>query len=135
MAQGLYVPASRHGSLIFTAGMTPRQDGVLQFTGPVAEADDPEQHRAAVVLACRNALIAARSLLRPGETISGIMSMTVYIAAGAGFTRHSRIADLASEWLVSELGPGGMGARAAVGVATLPGNAPVEIQLVAAVQG
>lgn len=131
--QGNYVPATRHGALIFTAGMTPRREGVLLFTGPVGAHDDLARHQTAVELACGNALTAARSLLQPGEALGAVLSLTVFIAAEAGFTRHAALADFASAFLVQELGPCGIGARAAVGVATLPGNAPVEVQLVAAV--
>ncbi len=133
--QGHYVPASRFGNLIFTSGMTPRLDGVLLFTGPV-RADDPvENWREAVTLAVRNALAAARGQLAPGEQIALVPSLTVFIAAEQGFTLHSRLADFASAFLHAELGDIGIGSRAAVGVATLPGNAPVEIQLIAAVSG
>lgn len=131
--QGLYRAASRHGGLIFTAGMTPRRDGVLQATGPVGAAADPARYRDAVVLAAGNALAAARACLAEGERLAAIVSLTVYIAAEPGFTAHSQLADFASEFLRGELGEAGIGSRAAVGVATLPGNAPVEVQLIAAV--
>lgn len=129
--QGLYAPASRHGSLVFTAGMTPRRNGVLQFTGPVEA--DPERYREAVELACHNALTAAQMQLGDGERIAAIVSMTVYLQAAPGFTAHSKLADIASAWLREQLGEAGIGSRAAIGVASLPGDAPVEIQLIAAV--
>lgn len=131
LPQGLYRPAARHGTLIFTAGMTPRLDGVLKYVGPVTADANPLDWRDAVVLACRNALSAAQGQLAAGERLSGVLSLTVYIAAEAGFAAHSQLADFASEFLQSELGAAGIGSRAAVGVATLPGNAPVEIQLIA----
>lgn len=131
--QGLYVPAVRHGNLVFTAGMTPRKNGALQFKGPVLAASDPTLQREAVELACRNALTAVQMQLAQDERIAAILSMTVYIAAEPGFTAHSKLADLASEFLRGELGERGIGSRAAVGVANLPGDATVEIQLVAAV--
>jgi len=131
--QGEYVPARRHGGLIHTAGMTPRRDGVLMFHGPVLKDEPVETWRDAVTLACHNALSAARATLVEGESIAAILSMTVYIAAEDGFTAHSRLADFASQVLASELGAAGRCARTAVGVAALPGAAPVEIQLVAAV--
>jgi enamine deaminase RidA (YjgF/YER057c/UK114 family) len=84
-------------------------------------------------VACSNALAAAEALLAEGESLSVILSLTVYIAAEPGFTAHSKLADFASAFLESRLGRRGIGSRAAVGVATLPGNAPVEVQLVAAV--
>lgn len=129
--QGDYIPARRLGNVIHTSGMTPRLAGVLQAVGPVRAGEPLEAHRAAVELACGNALAAARGLLAPGEDLAGILSLTVFIAAEPGFEAHSKLADFASALLRRELGEAGIGARAAVGVATLPGNAPVEIQLVA----
>ena len=131
--QGKYVIAKRAGGLIFTSGMTPRRDGKLIVTGQVL-ADAPlDSFRTAIEQACSNALRAARSQLQPGEAIAQIINLTVYIHAAPGFTDHAKLADFASDYFRAELGEGGIGARAAIGVATLPGNAPVEIQLVAAV--
>ena len=132
--QGDYVPATRYQSIIHTSGMTPRRDGVLVQTGPVPRDGPLEDFRDAVALACGNALTAARSLLVGEERISAVLSMDVFIAAEAGFTAHSKLADFASHHLRTEVGTGGIGSRAAVGVSTLPGNAPVEIRLVVAVQ-
>ena len=84
-----------------------------------------------MALACANALTAARNLLAEDERLSAILSMTVFVAAEEGYTDHSRIADFASRYLQGTLGPAGLGSRCAVGVATLPGDAPVEIQLIA----
>lgn len=131
--QGKYKPAVRHGSLICTAGMTPRKDGVLLMTGKVKNGEPVESYRAAVVQAADNALTAARNCLAEGESIAQIMSLTVYVNAEEGYTTHAKIGDLASEYLCGQLGDAGVGPRAAVGVATLPGNAPVEVQIMAAV--
>jgi enamine deaminase RidA (YjgF/YER057c/UK114 family) len=128
---GRYRPAVRHADTIYTAGMTPRLNGELQFTGPVRSTDPVEYWREAVVLACRNALAAARGQLGPGERIAMMLSLTVFIAAEQGFTLHSKLADFASAFLFDELGDAGIGSRVAVGVTTLPGDAPVEIQIVA----
>lgn len=131
--QGLYVPAVRRGDMIFTAGMTPRRGGVMQFEGIIAASADPAGHADAVILSCGNALSAAQSQLQAGERLSAILSLTVYIAAEPGFAAHSRLADYASQFLRDRLGEAAIGTRAAIGVATLPGNAPVEIQLIACV--
>lgn len=128
--QGKYVPATRGGQIIFTAGMTPRNNGVLIFSGKV-KADEPlETYRDAVRQAAANCLTAARNQLAEGESIQRVLSMTVYINGEAEFNSHAKLADFASEYLVEELGQAGVGARAAIGIASLPGNAPVEIQLV-----
>ena len=132
--QGRYRPAVRYGNLIFTAGMTPRKDGVLLMTGKLSPDRPVDAYREAVVQAVSNALTAAQNTLQPGERIVRILSLTVYLNVGPDYTAHPKVADLASDWLVEQLGEAGIGARAAVGGASLPGDAPVEIQLTAAAE-
>lgn len=132
--QGRYRPAVRHGNTIYTAGMTPRRDGVLLQSGPVRAEEPVDSYRAAIVQAAQNALTAAQGCLAPGEDIAQILSLTVYVNAAPGFTTHAKLGDVASDYLFQQLGEAGVGPRAAIGVASLPGDAPVEIQLVAAVQ-
>lgn len=129
--QGNYVAAKRHGDLVHTSGMTPRNNGVLMFKGAVSPGAPLESYQAAVELATKNALTAARLLLAPHERVAGVLSLTVYIAAEPEFTAHARVADYASAYLQREIGDDGIGCRAAIGVASLPGHAPVEIQLIA----
>src|SRR5690606_810513 len=93
VAQGAYLPAKRYGNMIFTSGMTPRKDGVLLYAGPVRSAIPLENYRDAVVLACSNALAAARNTLTTHEQVAALLSMTVYIAAEDDFTAHSALAD------------------------------------------
>ncbi len=131
--QGKYRPAARHGDRVYTSGMTPRLNGILTLEGQVCAGRPLADYRDAVVLACANALAAARGQLRSGEKIAEVLSLTVFIAGDKDFRAHSQLADFASDYLFEQLGQAGIGARAAVGAATLPGNAPVEIQLVAAV--
>lgn len=130
--QGNYVPATRSGNFIFTAGMTPRKNGVLILSGKVQKDAVLENYREAVEQAACNALTAAQNQLESEEHILQILSLSVFVNAEEGFTAHSKLADIASEYLCRELGKSGIAARAAVGVATLPGNAPVEIQMVCA---
>lgn len=130
--QGNYVTAARSGGLVYTSGMTPRRGGVLILSGNVSMETPLENYREAVRLAAENALTAACQTLQAGEKIEKVLSITVYVAAAEGFTLHSRIADFASAYLQEKLGDAGIGSRVAVGVASLPGNAPVEIQLVVA---
>lgn len=130
--QGKYVPATRHGDLIFTAGMTPRKDGVLQFTGKVKAEEPLESYKEAVRIAAGNALTAARNTLTDGEKIVRVLSFWVYINAEEGFVSHAKLADFGSDYLTEERGEAGSAARAAIGLGTLPGNAPVEVQLICA---
>lgn len=131
--QGKYVPATRFENRIYTAGMTPRKDGTLIKTGKVSLTDAIESYREAVRQAAKNALTAATNKLNADEQITHVLSMNVYVYAEEGFKSHAQLADIASEYMYEQIGEAGIGSRAAIGVASLPGNAPVEIQLVVGV--
>jgi enamine deaminase RidA (YjgF/YER057c/UK114 family) len=131
--QGNYVPASRFGNMIYTAGMTPRNNGVLIQSGKVITSEPVSIYKAAVRQAVANALTAAMNTLAEQERLEQILSLTVYVNAEDTFQAHSSLADFASEYLFEKMGHAGIASRAAIGVASLPGNAPVEIQLIAVV--
>jgi enamine deaminase RidA (YjgF/YER057c/UK114 family) len=113
--------------------MTPRTDGVLVYSGKIQVSKPIETYRKAVRLATKNALLSAQTVLQKNEKISLILHLSVYLNTEQGFSEHSKIADYASALLIKELGVDGIGSRVAVGVATLPSNALVEIALVCAV--
>ena len=131
--QGAYRPAARHGDLIFSSGMTPRRGGVLVHKGRMRAADPVEAHQDAVVLATLNALTAAQGCLAEGERITVVVQLTVFLNSEPEFSAHSKVADFASATLIAQLGPDCIGSRAAIGVASLPAEAPVEITIVASV--
>lgn len=131
--QGKYVTATRHGDIVYTSGMTPRKNGVLILEGKISSSESLDTYRESVRLATANALTAAQNLLAGQEHLEKVISLTVFIAADESFQAHSRLADFASEYLHQVIGDAGVGSRTAIGVGSLPGNAPVEIQLVAAI--
>ena len=101
------------------------------MSGKVESGVSVEDYRQAADQATANALNAALSCVQPGEKITQILSLTVYINAAPDFTSHAKIGDLVSDYLYEKLGDAGIGARAAIGMGTLPGNAPVEVQFIA----
>ena len=132
--QGRYLPAVRHGDVIYTSGFTPRKDGKLAYSGKI-KADAPtETYRDAIRMATQNAIWAAQACLRDGETISVVLQLNVFLNADTDFSAHSRLADYASDLLVETFDVSCIGSRTAIGVETLPADAPVEINLVAAVE-
>ncbi|HEV7211423.1 MAG TPA: RidA family protein [Blastococcus sp.] len=131
--QGAYVPVVVHAGVAHTAGMTPRRQGELVVSGVVGRDLDLDAARAAAAMAAGNALTAVVEAVGE-EGIVRCLSMTVYIAAADGFTAHSAVADGASVVLRERLGERGAVARSAIGVASLPSGAPVEVALVAAVR-
>ncbi len=128
--QGHYVPTSRVGDLVVTAGMTPRVDGRLVVTGRVGESVDLAEARRGADIAAANALSALVDAAGDLAAIT-VLRMTVFVHAASGFTEHSQVADAATDRLVRHLGERGRSARSAVGVASLPGDACVEIELTA----
>lgn len=127
--QGKYVPAKRHGDLIYVSGMTPRQNGALIYAGKITAETDPERIRAATELATQNVISAARTQLAKGEMLIGTLSLTVYVNAEPSYTTHPKVADFASAYLADAF-EGDLPSRAAVGVASLPSDASVEVAAV-----
>lgn len=132
--QGKYVPATRYGNMIYTAGMTPRKNGVMILSGKVTKDTPLETYKEAVRQAADNALTAAKNKLAEGEKIVQVLTLTVYINAEPDFTTHAKFADFATDYLVEELGDAGVAARASIGMGSLPGNAPCEISIVCAAE-
>lgn len=129
-AQGAYRTATASEHLVMTAGMTPRVDGVLRHAGRLGEDVTLDEGRAAAAIAASNAVAAIVELLGSSDEIGRALRMTVYVNAVAGFTDHSRVADGASQRLLALLGEErGAVVRSAVGVASLPGGACVEVEL------
>ena len=129
--QGKYVPAGKRNGFIFTAGMTPRKDGVLIQSGKIEAGVPLETYQKAVEQAAAQDISAALNTLAPDEKIVQIMQLVVYVNAGPGFTEHTALADFASAYLAKKLGPAGIGPRAALGMASLPKEAGVEVSIVA----
>lgn len=133
--QGGYVPAAVSGTLVMTAGMTPRVDGVLQQVGRLGAGVSIAQGRAAAAVAAENALSAALSVVPPDQRLDRVVHLRVYVNAVPGFGEHSAVADGASERLRELLDEHGAAARVAVGVASLPKSACVEVELCCSLRG
>lgn len=127
--QGRYVPALVAGGLVYSAGMTPRRDGRLVVTGRIGDGVDAGAARAAARLAATNALRACEIAAGGTDRIDRPVRMTVYVACAGEFPGLSGIADGASDVLAERFGEDRLPVRAAVGVAALPGGAPVEVEL------
>ncbi|GAA3739970.1 RidA family protein [Streptomyces tremellae] len=133
--QGDYASARVVCGLVYTAGMTPRSGGGLTARGVLGAELGVGDGRSLARLAARRAVAAGRQAAEAeGLEPASAVSMTVYVAATADFTQHSQVADGASA-AVRELLGGPPPARTAIGVASLPSGAPVEVSLVLATSG
>lgn len=130
-----YVPAVRTGAYVHTAGQLPFVDGALPRTGKVGEAAGlvPPADAATLARTCAlNALAAVFSVLGPEDEIR-VVKVVGFVASDPGFTGQPGVLNGASTLLGEVLGDAGVHARSAVGVAVLPLDSPVEVELVAEV--
>ena len=123
-----YVPAIRTGNLIFTAGQLPLVNGQMVATGKVGQEVDVEQAKKLAEVCALNCLAAVETIV-PIERIFRIVRVVGYVNGTAGFTNQPAVINGASELFLNLWGDSGKHARSAVGVAELPLNAPVEIEL------
>lgn len=126
-----YLPWTVTGSLVHIAGQTPKIGSELQFTGQIGNELTLVQGQQAAQLCALRLLGALRAAAGDLDRVLRIAKLTVFVSAAPGFADHSAVADGASRLLATALGDGGRHARSAIGVASLPGNAAVEIDMVA----
>lgn len=140
-----YVPAVVSGSLVYTSGQLPFVDGALAASGKVGEgsgADSgsgsgsdlglvaPADAQRYARIAALNALAAARSVIGSLDRVTRVVKVTGFVASAADFTGQPSVVNGASNVLGEIFGEAGAHARSAVGVAVLPLDSPVEVELI-----
>jgi enamine deaminase RidA (YjgF/YER057c/UK114 family) len=128
-----YVPTVRTGAYVYTAGQVPLRDGTLVHAGKVGAEVTPEQATECARQCALNAIGALRAELGELSRVVRIVKVLVFIASAPDFTGQPAVANGASELLGEAFGDAGRHARSAVGVAVLPLDAPVEVELIAEV--
>jgi enamine deaminase RidA (YjgF/YER057c/UK114 family) len=131
---GAYIPARRTGNLVFTAGQVPFVDGKLPATGKVGAEIDVDTARDLARTCALNALAAVDALVGI-DAIVGVVKVVGFVASAPDFTGQPSVINGASEVLGEVFGEAGAHARSAVGVAVLPLDAPVEVEIVVEVAG
>lgn len=126
---GAYVPATRSGELVFTAGQVPLVDGELAATGKVGAEIGVEQAQQLARTCTLNALAAVDSICGL-DAIVRVVKVVGYVSSASGFNSQPAVLNGASELLGDIFGVAGRHVRSAVGVAELPMDAPVEVELV-----
>jgi enamine deaminase RidA (YjgF/YER057c/UK114 family) len=128
-----YVPAVISGNLVFTAGQLPFVGGALAYTGKVGDGDElvsPTIAKALAQTCILNALAAAENVIGSLDRVTRIVKVTGFVASDPTFTGQPGVINGASEFLVDLFGDRGIHARSAVGVAVLPLDSPVEIEII-----
>jgi enamine deaminase RidA (YjgF/YER057c/UK114 family) len=129
-----YVPAVRTGRYVYTSGQLPTVDGKLPAVGKVGD-EVSAQDAAGMARTCAlNAIAAAASAAGGLDAIRRIVKVTGFVASAPGFGGQAQVINGASELLIEVFGEDGKHSRSAIGVAELPLNAPVEVELIAEVR-
>ena len=131
-----YVPAVTSGAYVYTSGQLPMADGALLETGKVGTGDglvSPERAKELAATCALNALAAVRSQVDDLDRVR-VVKVVGFVASDPSFTGQPGVVNGASELLGAVLGDDGVHARSAVGVAVLPLDAPVEVELVVEVR-
>lgn len=127
---GAYVPAVISGNLVFTAGQIPLVDGKLMAEGHLGAEISPEQGKEIAQRCALNAIAAVKSVLGDLGRVKKVVKVVGFVASTPDFTGQPGVINGASELLQAVFGDAGIHARSAVGVAVLPLNSPVEVELV-----
>jgi enamine deaminase RidA (YjgF/YER057c/UK114 family) len=128
-----YVPARRCGSFVYTSGQLPMVGGALPRTGKVGADVSPEDAADLARTCALNALAAIDALVGL-DSVAGVVKVVGFVASAPDFTGQPAVINGASNLLGDVFGDAGAHARSAVGVAVLPLDAPVEVELIVEVQ-
>jgi enamine deaminase RidA (YjgF/YER057c/UK114 family) len=124
-----YVPAVVSGRYVYTSGQLPFVDGKLAETGKVGADVTPERANELAAICALNAIAAVKSV-RPLESVVRVVKVVGFVASAPDFTGQPGVINGASNLLLEAFGEAGAHARSAVGVAVLPLDAPVEVELI-----
>jgi enamine deaminase RidA (YjgF/YER057c/UK114 family) len=125
-----YIPAVRVGSTIYVSGQLPLSDGQLLFTGSVPTEVSVEHAQMAARQCLLNGIAAAGSVSGGIEKLGRLIQINGFVQSEKGFSMHPQVINGASELALELMGDAGKHARIAVGVSSLPLNAPVEISFI-----
>jgi enamine deaminase RidA (YjgF/YER057c/UK114 family) len=125
-----YVPAVRTGNYVYTSGQLPMREGSLITTGKVGGEVTAEQAYECAQQCALNGLAAVRSIIGDLERVQRVVKVVGFVASTADFTGQPGVINGASELIGTVFGDAGQHARSAVGVAVLPLDAPVEVELI-----
>lgn len=127
---GAYVPAVQSGNLVFTAGQIPLVEGKLVATGKVGKEISVEQAKDIARICALNAVAAIKGVVGDLDRVKKVVKFVGFVASTPDFTQQPQVINGASELLEQIFGENGIHSRSAVGVAVLPLDAPVEVELI-----
>jgi enamine deaminase RidA (YjgF/YER057c/UK114 family) len=130
-----YVPALADGRRVYTSGQLPMVNGELAAIGKVGHGEDlvaPEKAAELAQVCALNAIAAVKSVVGDLDKVAQVVKVVGFVASDPSFTGQPGVINGASELLGKAFGDAGIHARSAVGVAVLPMDAPVEVEIIVA---
>jgi enamine deaminase RidA (YjgF/YER057c/UK114 family) len=125
-----YLPALRSGAYVYTSGQLPMVDGELAASGKVGAEVDADRAKELAATCALNALAAVKAELGDLARVRRVVKVVGFVASAPDFTGQPGVINGASELLGQVFGDAGVHARSAVGVAVLPLDAPVEVEII-----
>ncbi|AAZ54152.1 conserved hypothetical protein [Thermobifida fusca YX] len=125
-----YLPTVRSGSHVYVSGQLPVVGGELRATGKVGADVDPEQAKELAAVCALNAIAAIKAEVGELSRVKRVVKVVGFVASDPSFTGQPQVINGASELFTEVFGEAGKHARSAVGVAVLPLNAPVEVEVI-----
>lgn len=125
-----YVPTARTGNLVYTAGQLPMVDGKLPATGKVGAGVTPEKAKELAGIAALNAIAAVKAEVGELSRVTRVVKVVGFVSSAPDFTGQAQVINGASELLGQVFGEAGAHARSAVGMAVLPLDTPVEVEMI-----
>ncbi len=125
-----YIPAVRTGNLVYTSGQLPLVDGSLVASGKVGAEVDADHAKELAAVCALNALAAVKAEIGDLASVRRVVKVVGFVASAPDFTGQPGVVNGASDLLGEVFGDAGVHARSAVGVAVLPLDAPVEVELI-----
>jgi enamine deaminase RidA (YjgF/YER057c/UK114 family) len=129
-----YIPAVRSGAYVYTSGQLPMVAGALAGTGKVGAEVTPEDAKELAATCAINAIAAVKSVIGDLDKVVRVVKVVGFVASDPSFTGQPGVINGASELLKQAFGDAGVHARSAVGVAVLPLDAPVEVEIIVEVE-
>jgi enamine deaminase RidA (YjgF/YER057c/UK114 family) len=129
-----YVAVTIHGGTAYVSGQLPKVDGEVRCIGKVGAEVSVQEAAQAARICILQGLACLKAALGNLGRVERVLKVTGFVASASGFNRQPEVIDAASRLLIDLFGEAGHHARSAVGVAELPRNAPVEIEMIVAVK-
>jgi len=129
-----YIPVTVHAGVAYVSGQLPKEGEEVRITGKVGGGVDLETAQRAARICILQGLSCLKAAIGTLENVDQVLKLTGFVASAPGFVQQPRVIDAASSLLVEIFGERGRHARSAIGVAELPRNAPVEIEMIVAVR-